>query len=316
MSHSKSKHGCTVQELNEWFKAKFEKLGCMVIANEHGHDIKISAYLQSISHLQECIKDKIEIIHDPDSKVDLKIMLKKTEILSIAANKLLDSKLSDSSKHKKHYHNEKNDATFYGLHKWETSMFEKLGWMVLAKNEGNNLKIKSYMYSIHYLKSMIMKKMEEVHEKDHKDDLKILYDQACILSRAAIKILGKSDLMSSKSKMQNEVIYNKEAPHSMLIKIDKTGEKYLSYQSSFSKHNKHKHTKQHKTSSKSKMQKGVGLEGIEGIVHSNEASPSMVKYLTSQTSKSIAKHNKPSHTRKSRNASKNKSSGSIFGGIF
>lgn len=267
MSHTKSKHGCTIQELNEWFKAKFEKLGWMAIIKEHGHDIKISAYLQSISHLQECIKDKIEIIHDPDSKVDLKIMLKKTEMLSIAANKLLDSKLSDSSKHKKHYHNEKNDATFCGIHKWENSMFEKLGWMVLAKNEGNNLKIKSYFYSIHYLKSMIMKKMEEVHEKDRKDDLKILYDQACILWRAAVKILGNSNCMSrkiQKSVGKGGIVHSTESPTDTVVKINKKGK----------------------------------------------------KYLTSQTSKSITKYNKPRYTRKNRNASKNKSSGSIFGGLF
>jgi len=77
-------------------------------------------------------------------------------------------------------------------------MFEKLGWMVLSKHEGNSLKIKAYMESIHRLKGMIMKKMVQVEEKDRKDDLKILYDDICILYRAATKLLGKPDGMSGK----------------------------------------------------------------------------------------------------------------------
>ena len=36
MVHDKSKHECTMNGLNHWFEAKFEKLGWMAIANEYG----------------------------------------------------------------------------------------------------------------------------------------------------------------------------------------------------------------------------------------------------------------------------------------
>ena len=259
MPHHKSKHECTIHGLHEWFEAKFEKLGWMAIAKEHGHDITVSSYLQSISHLKDCLKDKIESVHDVDRKDDLKIMLKHIEILIIAAHKLLDSSLISSSKHKKHYNDEKNDATFYGLHKWETALFEKLGWMVLAKNEGNNIKIKAYMYSIYYLKSMLMKKMGEVQEKDRKDDLKILYDQAFILWRAAARLLGKPEGASSMHGMSgmHGIVHSNEAKHGMVMKMDKKGKKHLSLQSSKSamNHNKPRHTRKDMSSTKSNKSK-------------------------------------------------------------
>lgn len=224
MPHTKNKHECTMNGLNEWFKAKFEKLGWMVLAKEHGCDIKIKSYLQSISHLKECLKDKIESVHDLDRKDDFKIMLKKTEILNIAAHKILDSKLESSSKSNKHQQKTgEYDATFYGLHKWETAMFEKLGWMVLAKNEGNSLKIKAYMYSIICLKNKLMKKMQEVHEKDHKDDLKILHDDVCILWKASVKLLGKPEGSHGSHSNHSMVVDSDEAQPGMKMVMDKDG---------------------------------------------------------------------------------------------
>jgi len=186
--------------LNHWFEAKFEKLGWMALAKDHGNDLKVRTYLQSISHLKECLADKISSVHDLDRKDDLKIMLDHTETLSIAANKLLDSGLGKCSNHKKHNMTDAQEVTFYGLHKWEKKMFEKLGWMVLSNNEGNSLKIKSYFHSIDMLKESLHKKMNDVQEKDRKDDLKILYDDVCILWRAAAKLLGRPEGMGSMSR--------------------------------------------------------------------------------------------------------------------
>lgn len=267
MPHTKNKHECTMNGLNEWFKAKFEKLGWMVLAKEHGCDIKVSAYLQSISHLKDCLKDKIESVHDLDRKDDFTIMLRKTEILITAANNILNSRLGSSSKHKKHQKKSGDyDATFYGLHKWETAMFEKLGWMVLAKNEGNNLKIKSYMYSIHCLKNKLMKKIDEVHDKDRKDDLKILHEQICILWKAAAKLLGSQGSFSSHG-------HSDEAKSSMKMIMDKDGIKHLSHQSSHSqkKHKKQRHTRkdlnpENKKTKKSKKSKKTKRTKSSGSV--------------------------------------------------
>ena len=38
----------------------------------------------------------------------------------------------------------KNQHTIYELQKWAKKDFEKLGWMVLAKERGHNYKIVSY----------------------------------------------------------------------------------------------------------------------------------------------------------------------------
>ena len=203
MPHNKNMHQCTMHGLQHWFEAKFEKLGWMAVAKEHGNTLKVRSYLQSVSHLKECIKDKIGTVHDLDRKDDLKIMLDHTETLSTAAHKLLDSELPECSKRNKHTMTDAQEATFYGLHKWEMKIFERLGWMVLAKNERNSLKIKAYFQCIHTLKSSLHKKMEDVEEKDRKDDLKILYDQACILWRAATKLLGKPEGMGSMSSMSS-----------------------------------------------------------------------------------------------------------------
>jgi hypothetical protein len=259
MSHDKNKHQCTMNGLNHWFEAKFEKLGWMALAKEHGHDLIVRSYLQSISHLKECLKDKINAVHDVDRKDDLKIMLEHTETLSRAAHKLLDTKLGDSSKEKLHSgKNEHHDSTFYCLHKWETKMFEKLGWMVLSKNEGNSLKIKAYMDTIHRLKGMLTKKMNQVEENDRKDDLKILYDDICILCRAASKLLGKVDGMSSMSS-KHMVVHSDEAEF---------GNKHMSRQSpkSMKKHNKPRHTRKDKYASKKKTKKNSNNNSFSSMM--------------------------------------------------
>ena len=265
MVHDKSKHECTMNGLNHWFEAKFEKLGWMALAKEYDYDLKVASYLQSISHLKESIKDKINTVHDLDRKDDLKIMLNHTETLIIAANKLLRSKVGSSSNNKKHHNRtEEHDVTFYGLHKWETKMFERLGWMVLAKKEGNNLKIKAYMDTIERLKSMLMKKMNQVEEKDRKDDLKILYEDICILWCASDCLLGNSNKMNktrSKSSKSSKhmVVHSDEAQHGMVVKMNKKGIKHMSHQSSYShkKHNKPRHTRKdkYKPKTKSKINK-------------------------------------------------------------
>lgn len=226
MIHNKNSHKCTMHGLQHWFESKFEKLGWMALIKEHGNELKVRAYLQSISHLKDCLKDKIASVHDEDRKDDLKIMLEHTETLSTAAHKLLDSDLSECSKNKKHTMKDGHEATFYGLHKWEAKMFENLGWMVLSKNEDNSLKIKSYFHSIHILKSSLKQKMDAVEEKDRKDDLKILYEDACILWRAASKILCKPKGMGSMHSKSHTSSQNKT--HKKMKKTSKRTKKTTS----------------------------------------------------------------------------------------
>jgi hypothetical protein len=71
----------TFHGLNEWYKAKFEKLGWMLLAKKYGMTDKIMAYQNSIQRLHLAIEQKIHYIHDKDKKEDLKIMKNNIEYL-------------------------------------------------------------------------------------------------------------------------------------------------------------------------------------------------------------------------------------------
>jgi len=73
------------------------------------------------------------------------------------------------------------NATMHGLHHWYTELFEKLGWMVLAKERGMTDKIKNYMNSLSMLKIALEQKMNKVNELDHKDDISIMLENVKIL---------------------------------------------------------------------------------------------------------------------------------------
>ena len=51
-------------------------------------------------------------------------------------------------------------TTMLGLHEWYTAMFEKLGWMILAKHKKYNDKISAYKNSIKHLKAELEQKID------------------------------------------------------------------------------------------------------------------------------------------------------------
>ena len=73
------------------------------------------------------------------------------------------------------------DASMHSLNKWYDEMFEKLGWMVLAKSRGMTDKINTYMNSIYRLKMALEQKINKVHEVDRKNDLEIMLHNVIIL---------------------------------------------------------------------------------------------------------------------------------------
>ena len=69
-----------------------------------------------------------------------------------------------------------------GLQQWYVAMFEKLGWMVLAKSKGHmNDKIVSYKLSLNRLEEKIICKMNTTVDTDKQTDLKIMLQDVRVL---------------------------------------------------------------------------------------------------------------------------------------
>ena len=64
--------------------------------------------------------------------------------------------------------------TLHGVHEWHKKMFEKLGWMVLAKAKGYTEKVALYKKSIGYLIETIDHIMSEYEDHNRKHDLAVL----------------------------------------------------------------------------------------------------------------------------------------------
>jgi hypothetical protein len=68
----------------------------------------------------------------------------------------------------------KYNVTFHGLQHWYTTMFEKLGWMLLAERDGRGHKIVSYKQGLADLLEAIEEKITYTHDADKLQDLKFL----------------------------------------------------------------------------------------------------------------------------------------------
>ena len=81
-----------------------------------------------------------------------------------------------------------NPATIVGIQQWYTHMFEKLGWMILVKDDGTmNDKLISYKKSLKRLEDKIECKIQSVHCMDKKEDLSIMLKNVKILTDHVMK---------------------------------------------------------------------------------------------------------------------------------
>lgn len=80
-----------------------------------------------------------------------------------------------------------HNCTFLGLHDWSSRMFEKLGWMILAKRNKNRDSIKCYLNGLKHLHNEILRKHKETVDADRRRDLEELSDNvACLTDHARI----------------------------------------------------------------------------------------------------------------------------------
>ena len=98
-----------------------------------------------------------------------------------------------------------HNTSYHGLEFWEKSVFEKLGWMVLAQEAKEKNHIKCYIENIELLLSHIndklaylekMSKRGDAHIMDKMNDVMILRNNVMILHKHS-----KCLLKSSKKKM-------------------------------------------------------------------------------------------------------------------
>jgi hypothetical protein len=72
-------------------------------------------------------------------------------------------------------------AATAGLMKWYVNLYEKLGWMVLAKHQGLVLGIEFYKRAIGVLKERIMCKIKSVRDYDKREDLRVILNNVIVL---------------------------------------------------------------------------------------------------------------------------------------
>ena len=89
--------------------------------------------------------------------------------------------MAKTRKHRTPVGNSPIEATYHGLQEWYTAKFEKLGWMILAKERGMMDKVLSYQNSIHRLHSALDHKIKHMRDKDKKADLIIMKKNVEIL---------------------------------------------------------------------------------------------------------------------------------------
>jgi hypothetical protein len=71
---------------------------------------------------------------------------------------------------------------------WHQSVFEKLGWMVLANSKGYmNDTVQSYKKSLLSLEDKLQCKINSVHDIDKKNDLKIMHKNIQVLLAHVMK---------------------------------------------------------------------------------------------------------------------------------
>ena len=85
-------------------------------------------------------------------------------------------------------------TTLHGLECWTTAEFKKLGWMVLAKRNGNDYKISAYLKTLDELIKNLKARMEITQETDRKLNLHILKHNVWCL-RSVAEVLLNSDMI-------------------------------------------------------------------------------------------------------------------------
>ena len=73
------------------------------------------------------------------------------------------------------------------INHWYTHLFEKLGWMILAKQNGMTDKTTMYKTSLARFKQAVERKLKKTRDHDRKEDIMIMHNNICVLIEHADK---------------------------------------------------------------------------------------------------------------------------------
>ena len=78
--------------------------------------------------------------------------------------------------------------TMKNLNGWTCALYEKYGWMMLAKVRGHKEKVSAYKKSINHLDKAINNKMNITQNANRKTNLNVLCKKVMILKKAAKRL--------------------------------------------------------------------------------------------------------------------------------
>ena len=175
-SSSITTYSPTLNEIECWLEHLYTKLGWIILCQTHGKQLKVNTYILSIDHLIETIHDRREIICKCN-EIYINILYNRAvELQNIAAEKLdfvAGSDITDNL--------DAMPLTLKCAEKWLEHLYEKLGWMILIKDNNNENKIVVYKNSIQSLINSINKMVETDGDKMDSD---MKYDLEMILLKA------------------------------------------------------------------------------------------------------------------------------------
>ena len=80
--------------------------------------------------------------------------------------------------------------TYHGLEKWHCHLFQKFGWMLIAKESGRELELGNYLECIDHLIKGLQEKIAITEERDRINDLSGLLESSQILYKYAVMVFS------------------------------------------------------------------------------------------------------------------------------
>ena len=96
------------------------------------------------------------------------------------------------------------ESTYHGLENWFSNLFERLGWMVLAKEHHDANKLQCYIDSIDKWTRMATHKRNDTKYDEKREDLDIMLRKMTVLTTFVRKNLFTARGAKSKTKTQTK----------------------------------------------------------------------------------------------------------------